>query len=36
MCRNQAGQPGAAGKKAVQDEQAYTRHNSIREQSWAG
>ena len=24
MCRIQAGQPGAAGKKAAQDEQAYT------------
>jgi hypothetical protein len=36
MCRIQAGQPGAAGKKAAQDEQAYTSHNSIREQIWAG
>jgi hypothetical protein len=38
MCRIQAGQPGhgAAGKKAAQDEQAYTSHNSIQEQNWAG
>jgi hypothetical protein len=36
MCRIQAGQPGAAGKKTAQDEQAYTSHNSIREQNWAG
>jgi hypothetical protein len=36
MCRIVAGQQGAAGKKAAQDEQAYTSHESIREQNWAG
>jgi hypothetical protein len=36
MCRIQTGQPGAAGKKAAQDEQEYTSHNSIREQNWEG
>jgi hypothetical protein len=33
MCRIQAGQPGAAGNKAEQDEQEYTSHESIREQN---
>ncbi len=36
MCRIQAAQPGAAEKKAAQDEQAYTSHNSIQEQNWSG
>jgi hypothetical protein len=36
MCSIQVGQPGAAGKKAEQDEQAYTSHESILEQNWAG
>jgi hypothetical protein len=36
ICRIRAGQPGVAGKKAAKDEQAYTSHNSIGEQNWAG